>query len=51
MKDKLEHDLKVSKIDPAKVQTMLDELVKKAEVKINDKDLSGAISTETTKTK
>ena len=39
MKDKLEYDLKVSKIDPAKVQTKLDALVKEAAVKINDKDL------------
>lgn len=46
MKDKLEHDVKISKIDPAKVQTKLDKLVKEADVKINDKDLSGAISTE-----
>jgi foldase protein PrsA len=45
MKDKLEYDLKVSKIDPAKVQTILDKLVKDADVKINDKDLSGAVST------
>lgn len=49
MKAKLENDIKVSKVDPAKVQTILDTLVKKAEVKINDKDLSGAISTSTTK--
>lgn len=49
MKTKLENDIKVSKVDPAKVQTILDTLVKKAEVKINDKDLSGAISTSTTK--
>ena len=47
MKDKLEYDLKVSKIDPAKVQTKLDALVKEAAVKINDKDLSGAVSTGT----
>lgn len=47
MKGKLEYDLKVSKIDPAKAQTKLDELVKKADVKINDKDLSGAVSTGT----
>lgn len=45
MKDKLEYQLKVSKIDPAKAQTKLDELVKNADVKINDKDLSGAVST------
>lgn len=44
MKDKLEYDLKVSKIDPAKVQTKLDTIVKEADVKINDKDLSGAVS-------
>ena len=47
MKDKLEYNLKVSKIDPAKVQTKLDTLVKDADVKVNDKDLSGAISTGT----
>ena len=47
MKDKLEYNLKVSKIDPAKVQTKLDALVKEAAVKINDKDLSGAVSTGT----
>ena len=47
MKDKLEYDLKVSKIDPAKVQTKLDALVKEAAVKINDKDLSEAVSTGT----
>lgn len=45
MKDKLEYQLKVSKVDPAKAQTKLDELVKNADVKINDKDLSGAVST------
>lgn len=45
MKDKLEYQLKVSKMDPAKAQTKLDELVKNADVKINDKDLSGAVST------
>ncbi len=44
MKDKLEYDLKVSKIDPAKVQSKLDTLVKEADVKINDKDLSGVVS-------
>ena len=47
MKDKLEYNVKVSKIDPAKVQTKLDTLVKDADVKVNDKDLSGAISTGT----
>ncbi len=45
MKANLEYDLKVSKIDAAKVQTILDQLVKDADVKINDKDLSGAVST------
>ena len=45
MKADLEYDLKVSKIDAAKVQTILDQLVKDADVKINDKDLSGAVST------
>ena len=47
MKDKLEYNVKVSKIDPAKVQTKIDTLVKDADVKVNDKDLSGAISTGT----
>lgn len=47
MKDKLEHDVKVSKIDPAKLQSKIDTLVKEADVKINDKNLSGAITTGT----
>ena len=45
MKDKLEYDLKVSKIDQAKVQSILDEAVKDAKVEIKDKDLSSAIPT------
>lgn len=49
MKDKLEYDLKVSKVDPAKAQTILDKLVKDADVKINDKDLKDAISTNSKK--
>lgn len=49
MKNKLENDLKVSKIDPAKVQTILDKLVKDAEVKVNDKDLKDAVSTSSSK--
>lgn len=46
MKTKLEYDLKVSKIDQAKVQTMLDKLVKDAEVDVKDKDLAGSVSTD-----
>lgn len=45
MKDTLEHDLKVAKIDQTKVQSILDDAVKKADVKIKDKDLSKALPT------
>ncbi|MGG0286949.1 peptidylprolyl isomerase [Peribacillus butanolivorans] len=49
MKKDLEYDLKVAQIDQTKVQDILDAEVKKADVKINDKDLKDAISGGTTK--
>ena len=44
MKKDLEYDLKVAQIDQTKVQDILDAEVKKADVKINDKDLKDAIT-------
>ncbi|USK76083.1 peptidylprolyl isomerase [Peribacillus frigoritolerans] len=44
MKKDLEYDLKVAQIDQTKVQDILNSEVKKADVKINDKDLKDAIT-------
>lgn len=44
MKPKLEEDIKLSKVDPTKIQSILSAEMKKANVKINDKDLQNAIS-------
>lgn len=40
----LEYDLKVAQIDQTKVQDILNSEVKKADVKIKDKDLKDAIT-------
>ncbi|WP_071459071.1 peptidylprolyl isomerase [Bacillus massilinigeriensis] len=45
MKDKLEYDLKLSKVDPQKMQQNLQDEVKAADVKIKDKDLKDALKT------
>lgn len=47
MKKDLENQLKVAKIDQTKVQSILDSEVKKADVKIKDKDLKDSISSDT----
>ena len=44
MKKDLEYDLKVAQIDQTKVQDILNSEVKKADVKIKDKDLKDAIT-------
>ena len=44
MKDDLEYDLKVSKIDQTKVQDILNSEIKDADVEVKDKDLKDAIS-------
>ena len=50
MKKDLEYDLKVAQIDQTKVQDILNSEVKKADVKIKDKDLKDAITSgDTTK--
>lgn len=46
MKEQLENEVKTSKIDPTKVQEILNKEVKDAKVNIKDKDLSDAIATE-----
>lgn len=46
MKEQLENEVKTSKIDPTKVQEILNKEVKDAKVNIKDKDLSDAITTE-----
>ncbi|KAB2337126.1 peptidylprolyl isomerase PrsA [Cytobacillus depressus] len=39
VKDKMEYDLKVSKLDPEKIQKAMDRELKDANVKVDDKDL------------
>ncbi|QED47127.1 peptidylprolyl isomerase [Cytobacillus dafuensis] len=52
MKDQMEYEVKVSKLDQEKVQKALDRELKDANVKINDKDLKGIIeTTENTESK
>ena len=47
MKKDLEYKLKVAQIDQTKVQGILDSEVKKADVKVKDKDLEDSITSET----
>ncbi|MGE7601949.1 peptidylprolyl isomerase [Peribacillus sp. NPDC097675] len=47
MKKELENKLKVAKIDQAKVQGILDSEVKKADVKVKDKDLKDSLKSDT----
>ena len=47
MKKDLEYKLKVAQIDQTKVQGILDSEVKKANVKVKDKDLKDSITSET----
>lgn len=47
MKKDLEYKLKVAQIDQTKVQGILDSEVKKADVKVKDKDLKDSITSET----
>jgi foldase protein PrsA len=50
MKDEIEYQVKVSKLDSATVQKVIDKELKEANVKIEDKDLEGAITHGTTGT-
>ncbi|WP_210364667.1 peptidylprolyl isomerase [Bacillus sp. REN3] len=45
MKDKLEYELKMSKIDASKIQETLQEELKDADVKVKDKELKGVLET------
>ena len=47
MKKDLEYKLKVAKIDQTKVQDILDSEIKKADVKVKDKELKDSITSET----
>ncbi|MGE7663570.1 peptidylprolyl isomerase [Peribacillus sp. NPDC097197] len=47
MKKDLEYKLKVAKIDQTKVQNILDSEIKKADVKVKDKELKDSITSET----
>ena len=47
MKADLEHEVKLSKVDAAKLQGVLQQELKDANVDIKDKDLQGVIQTET----
>lgn len=46
MKEELEHELKVSKVDADTVQKAMQREMKAAKVEIKDKDLKGALNTE-----
>ncbi|PLR89952.1 peptidylprolyl isomerase [Bacillus sp. T33-2] len=46
MKDKLEYDAKLAKIDPTKMQEALQRELKAADVEIKDKDLKGILDTK-----
>ncbi|CAM3649897.1 peptidylprolyl isomerase [Mesobacillus zeae] len=48
MKDDLEYKLKMSKVDPAKMQKTLQDEIKAADVKIKDKDLKDALNPKST---
>ncbi|MBS4188768.1 peptidylprolyl isomerase [Bacillus sp. FJAT-49705] len=45
MKKQMEYEVKVSKLDPEKIQKAMERELKDANVKINDKDLKGIIET------